>query len=195
MLKRFQDGFAATLVTLFALALVVLDLTNRGFRRWWAARPLTTDVVAGLLVLLITLLVVDQVVRWRQFNDRSRAVAAQAAILLVQATRSSQAISSALGAGGDRDAAADEGRAYMMMLLVAAPVLIEDQLSRAFLEQAQRLGGELARAVAMARTQQTGTVSSARIEDAVKQLRATAAPLLETIDFRQYLVPDADQPS
>jgi hypothetical protein len=94
------------------------------------------DVVAGLPVLLITLLVVDQVVRWRQFNDRSRAVAAQAAILLVQATRSSQAISSALGGASDRAAAAEEARAYMMILPVAAPVLIEDPVSRAFLEQA-----------------------------------------------------------
>ena len=35
----------------------------------------------------------------------------------------------------------------MMMLLVAAPVLIDAKVSRDFLEQAQVLGGELARAM------------------------------------------------
>jgi len=39
------------------LALVAGELTDAGQRRWWAARPLTTDTVAGLLV---TVLVVNQ---------------------------------------------------------------------------------------------------------------------------------------
>ena len=54
--------------------------------------PLTTDTVAGLLVLLITVLVADQVIRLRQIKDRVRAVAAQAAILVNQAIRSAQAV-------------------------------------------------------------------------------------------------------
>ena len=45
----------------------------------------------------------------------------------------------------------------MMMLLVGAPVLIDAIVSRNFLEQAQALGGEMARALAaMARTSGPG---------------------------------------
>ena len=61
-----------------------------------AFHALTTDTVAGLLVLLITVLVADQVVRLRQINGRARAVAAQAAIMVNQAIRSAQAVSQAL---------------------------------------------------------------------------------------------------
>ena len=117
-------------------------------RHWWSSHALTTDTVSGLLVLLITLLVVNQVVRRRQLRDRSQAVAAQAAIMMAQADRASSAVSSALDGSGDRSSASDEFRTYMMMLLVGAPVLIDGRLSRSFLEQAQRLGGEMARVLA-----------------------------------------------
>lgn len=63
-------------------------------------------------------------------------VAAQAAIVTSQAVRASQAISQLLTDSGHREAAGDEFRTYMMMLLVAAPVLIDAKTSRAFLEQA-----------------------------------------------------------
>jgi hypothetical protein len=46
--------------------------------------------VSGLLVLLITVLVADQVVKLRQINERSRVVAAQAAIVTTQAVRGDQ---------------------------------------------------------------------------------------------------------
>jgi hypothetical protein len=49
-----QGRFAETVVTLVAVGLVVLDLADRGVQRWWAERALATDVVAGMLVLLIT---------------------------------------------------------------------------------------------------------------------------------------------
>lgn len=60
MLTRWQGGFAAVVVTLVTFGLVILDLTDSGFRNWWADHALTTDTVAGLLVLLVTVLVVDQ---------------------------------------------------------------------------------------------------------------------------------------
>ena len=60
-----------------------------------------------------------------------------------QAIRSAQAVASSR----DRDAAGDEFRTYMMMLLVGAPVLIDATASRNFLEHAQALGGEMARVV------------------------------------------------
>jgi hypothetical protein len=78
VLSRWQGGLAALVVTLVTGALVILEVTDSGLRRWWAFHTLTTDTVAGLLVLLITVLVMDQVVRLRQINSRARAVAAQA---------------------------------------------------------------------------------------------------------------------
>ena len=195
MLTRVQGGFAAALVTLAALGLVVLDVTDRGFRGWWAERALATDMVAGLLVLLITLLVVDQLVRRRQVTDRSRAVAAQVAIVMNQATRSAAAVVSALGGADGRGAAADEVRTYTLMLLVVAPLLIEDPVSRGFLEHAQRLAGEMERALrALARMGDPSAVSRTRLDDALERLRAASAPLLQVLDLEAFFAADADAP-
>lgn len=190
-----QGVFAAAFVTAVAGALVAADLTDPGFRRWWAERALTTDVVAGLLVLLITLLVVDQLVRQRQFNDRSHAVAAQVAILMAQASNASESISSALDGSGDPAAASDAVRTYMMMLLVVAPILIEDPRSRGLLEQAQLLGGEMVRVQrALAQTHDPTAISHSRLDDAAAQLRAAATPLLQPIDIKEFFAPDPAPP-
>jgi hypothetical protein len=186
VLSRWQGGSAALVVTLLACALVIDDLVDDRARRWWDGHALTTDTVAGLLVLLITVLVVDQVVRARQFNDRARAVGAQAAIILAQAVRASREVSQAVTQGlgpGQREAAADEFRTYMIMLLVGAPVLIDVKVSRDFLEQAQTLGGEMARALGTtAKAPSQTAASAARLEDAVKRLREASTPLLQTLD-------------
>ncbi len=181
--SRWRGWFAAIGVTLAAGALIILDVDDGGLRRWWSGHALTTDVVSGLLGLLITVLVIDQVVQLRQIRDRSRAVAAQAALVVSQARRSSQAVSQALTGSGDRDAAGDEFRTYMMMLLVSAPVLIDAKASRTFLEEAQHLGGELARVLGItAGTSGQDSVSTARLDDAVQRLRAASAPLLQVLD-------------
>ncbi len=188
MLSRWQGGSAALVVTLLTCVLIIGDLADAGMRRWWAGHALTTDTVAGLLVLLITVLVVDQVVSLRQINDRARAVGAQAAIILSQAVRASREVSKALAQGlgpGQRDAAADEFRTYMLMLMVGAPVLIDAKVSRASLEQAQAVGGELALALglgATARAPGSAAPSDTRLKDAVKRLRAASAPLLQALD-------------
>jgi small-conductance mechanosensitive channel len=193
VLTRLQGGFAAIVVTLLALGLIVLDLTDRGFREWWAGRALTSDLVAGLLVLSITLLVVDQLVGRRQIADRSRAVAAQVAIVMNQATLTAAAASSALGGSDSRDAASDEVRTYTLMLLVVAPLLIEAPASRGFLEQAQRLAGELERVLrALATTADPSTISRARLDDAVTRLRELSKPLLEVLDLEAFFAADAD---
>jgi hypothetical protein len=72
---------AAVLAMLITLALVAGELTHAGQRRWWAPRPLTTDTVSGLLVLLITVLIVNHLLTRRQARQRGHAVAAQAAIM------------------------------------------------------------------------------------------------------------------
>jgi hypothetical protein len=211
VLTRWQGGLAAIAVTLGTVTLVILDLADTGVRAWGASHAITTDTVAGLLVLLITVLVVDQVVSIRQLNDRARAIAAQAAIVVTQARRTTQAVSEAINphdGRGDRDAAVDEFRTYMMMLLVAAPVLIDAKVSRDFLEQAQVLGAELAKALAATakpadgaakpadgaakpadgaakapgRTAGAGKESAARLNEAVQRLRDASTPLLQVLD-------------
>jgi hypothetical protein len=182
MFTRWQGVLAAIGITGLACVLVALDVANSGVRRWWVSHAFTTDAVAGLVVLLITLLVADQVLRLRQIKDRSQATAAQAAILRVQATRSSQAVTSLLGGSGDRDAAFDEVRTYMTMVLNAAPVLIDAEQPRHFLEQSQRLGGELLRAL-QAADQGSSAISGARdrVDAAFHGLRDASDPLLQRL--------------
>jgi hypothetical protein len=179
-------GLAALVVTLLAGALVIGEITDGAMRRWWAGHALTTGTVSGLLVLLITLLVVDQVVRFRQLSARARTVAAQAAIILTQAVRASDSISHAVAQGADRsdrDAAAEEFRTYMMMLLVGAPVLIDARASRNFLEQAQVAGGIMALALGLtAGSSGSGASPDTRLDDAVQRLRAASTPLLAVLD-------------
>lgn len=182
MLSRWLGWLAALLVTLLVGALVILDLTDDGLRRWWAGHAMTTDTVSGLLVLLVTVLVIDQVVRLRQIKDRSRAVAAQAAIIISQASRSSRAVSEVLAGSGDRDAASDEFRTYMMMLLVGAPVLIDAKAPRNFLEQAQSLGAEMARALAATKKPKSSGYPARRLDEAMHRLTTASTPLLQILD-------------
>jgi hypothetical protein len=195
VLSRWQGGLGALIVTLVACALVVLDLTDDGLRRWWAEHALTTGIVSGLLVLLITILVADQVVKFRQINERSRAVAAQAVIVTGQAMRAAQAVAQMLAGSDNHEAASDEFRTYMMMLLVAAPVLIDARTSRAFLEQAQALGGEMVRALSSARPGSHGGYSASRLDDALQQLKHASAPLVQVLDPETLLAVRGDQAS
>jgi len=182
MSPRLTGWSAAILATLVTLALVVGELTDAGQRRWWAARPLTTDTVAGLLVLLITVLVVNQLLNRQQSRQRAHAVAAQAAIMVAQAARSAKVTSSLLDGSGDRDAASDGFRTYMMMLLTGAPVLIYDPVARRFLEQSQYLGGVMGRALAAVDGSAGGAaVPGAGIDDAMRQMQGAAAPLLRQL--------------
>jgi hypothetical protein len=181
---RLMGWPAAILAMLITLALVIGELADAGQRRWWAARPLTTDTVAGLLVLLITVLVVNQLLNRRQAAQRGHAVAAQAAIMLAQGARSAKAVSSVIDGSGDRDAASDGFRTYMMMLLVGAPVLMDDRLARHFLEQAQYLGAVMGRTLAaIDRSQAGAAVSGDGLDHAVQQLQDAAAPLLKLLSL------------
>jgi hypothetical protein len=149
VLPRWQGGVATAAVTAIAVTLVILDIVDRDVRRFWQTHAVTTDTVAGLLVLGLTVLVVNQVLSRRQFGDRSRVVAAQVGFVLAQARRCVQAVRALQSGEGDRDAAVDETRSYSLMLMVAAPVLIDSPVARAFLDQAQRLAGEVARILSL----------------------------------------------
>src|ERR1700759_4829608 len=63
VLKFWRAGVATIAVALLSSALIGLDLSDGAFRRWWSARAFTTDAIAGILVVLITVLIVNQVLR------------------------------------------------------------------------------------------------------------------------------------
>ncbi|MGA7052383.1 MAG: hypothetical protein WBZ37_14140 [Mycobacterium sp.] len=173
--------------------LAILDLTDQAARHWAADHAFTTSTVAGLLVLAITILVVNQVVKIRQYRDEAQAIAAQSAILLAQAARAARAVTSAVDGSGERDAASEEVRTYLTMLLIAAPVLIEVSVPRAFLEQAQQLGAVLASTLAAERKRPGKELGSTdRLADAVGRLRAAAAPLLQILTPAQRAAAGAD---
>jgi hypothetical protein len=186
VLSPWLGGIAALVATLLAAVLVILEINDEAMRRWWSGHALTTDTVSGLLVLLITVLVVDQVVRLRQLNARARAIASQAAIILTQAEAASRSVSQAVAPGadpGNRDDAVDQARTYTMMLLVGAPVLIDARVSRTFLEQAQALAGLMAEALGIAgKASSDATVSPARLDHAVQRLRDASDPLIAVLD-------------
>ena len=182
MSTRLIGWLAAVLAMVITLALVVGELTDAGQRRWWAAHPLATSTVSGLLVLLVTVLVVNQLLSRRQGRQRGHAVAAQAAVMVAQAARAAKAVSSVIDGLGDRDVASDGFRTYMMMLLVSAPVLIDDSVARRFLEQAQYFGAVMARTLALIdRSTGGAAVPGDTLDDAVQQLQSAAAPLLQLL--------------
>ncbi len=134
------------------------------------------------MVLGLTVLVVNQVLTRRQFADRSRVVAVQAGFVLGQARRCVQAVRSLQTGEGDRDTAADESRSYSLMLMVAAPILIDSPVARDFLDQAQRLAEEVARILALpkhAGPSLSGETSG--LDEATEKLRAAAGPLLDVL--------------
>jgi hypothetical protein len=186
MLNPWKGVSAAILVTGVACGLIALEITDTTVRRWWALHAFTTGAVAGLVVLLITILVVDQVVRVHQVKNRSQATAAQAAILMAQATRSARTVKAFLQKPDDRDAASDEARTYLTMVLFAAPILIDAAMPRRFLEQAQHLGAELARAFSID-PHDSSAVSAMRasIDTAADGVRKAAEPLVQVLNAQQ----------
>jgi hypothetical protein len=185
---RWQLWWAALGVTLVTIALAILDLVDHQLAGWWARHPFTTSTTSGMLVLLITVLVINQVVSRRQRKDREQAVAEQAAILMGQAARATRTVSEALQGAGDRDAASDEARTYMTMLLVAAPLLIDGPVSRTFLESAQWLGGVIAHALGTsAKDPATAPAGVTRLRTAADQLRAASQPLISVLNLDERL--------
>jgi hypothetical protein len=75
-----------------------------------------------------------------------------------------------------------EFRTYTIMLLSAAPVLIDAPLPRNFLEHAQQLDGETARALSVLASKPGQADSpAARLDDAVQALKSASTPLLANL--------------
>jgi hypothetical protein len=182
MPSRWLGWLAAAAAALVACVLVILDLTDAGLRGWWDDHALTTDTIAGLLVLMITVLVIDQVVRLRQGSSRARAVAIQVAILTTQANIASRAVSQVLAGSGDRDAAYEEFRTFTMMVLSVAPILIDARTSRNFLERAQDLDGAMAQALSvLAPVPGQEKSVAAQLDDTLQELKSASTPLIQNL--------------
>jgi uncharacterized membrane protein YhaH (DUF805 family) len=187
-----REWTGAVTVIVVALVLAALDILDGSVHRWWAEHAFTTSLVGGLLVLLVTVLIADRVVTARRLRDRSRAIAAQAAIVMTQAARTAQVAVAMLEGGGERDAVSDELRSYGTMLLIAAPMLIDASLSRTFPEEAQRLAVELARALHAQRRGTAGETERARLDDAVAGMRRASTPLLAILNPEQRVAVTED---
>jgi hypothetical protein len=85
--------------------------------------------VAGGLVVAITVVVVDQIIRYRQIRGQSRAIGAHAAMMLSQARGAVDAAVAKRDQHGDRAAASDAVRTYLLVLLAGALVLIQEPKS------------------------------------------------------------------
>ncbi len=182
MLRRGLAWSGALIVMVITCVLVVLDISDGPVHRYWSRHSFTSSVLSGVLVLLLTVLIVDRVTRRRQLRNQSRAIAAQAAIIVGQAARTVDAVKRASPSEEDEEAAADELRTYTQMLLTSAPVLIDAQLPRAFLETAQRLAAQLFRA---ARDSRDGSATAERLDDSLQELRAAASPLLDALSSQE----------
>jgi hypothetical protein len=195
VLKVWQAGVATIAVALLSFALVFLDLSDGAFRRWWSARAFTTDAIAGILVVLITVLIVNQALGIRRDRERFRATAAQASMVLGQAIRTTRAVL-ARTTSDDRTVASDELRTYMIMLMIAAPILIDSRRPRAFLEDAQTLGGMLLQVQHPELRSSSKTVpSDAQLDQALQQLKITAAPLLAPLTAEERTAAGTEESS
>jgi hypothetical protein len=167
------------------LALIALDLFDDGFNRWFDHHSFTTDAVSTLLGLAVTVLVIDRVAARRTLRQHSQVMAAQAAMVAGQALRANRALQAALDGTGERDAAGDELRTFMTMMMNAAPTLMDGPQTRQFLEESQKLAGEMAHALTVTRNAERTDELDARLTAAADRVRTAVQPLLQTLDLDQ----------
>jgi hypothetical protein len=167
------------------LALIALDILDDSFNLWFDRHSFTTDAVSTLLGLAVAALVVDRISDRRRLKDRAQVMAAQGAMIAAQGLRTHQAVTGVVDGSGDREAAEDELRTYMAMMLTGAPVLMDAPQTREFLETSQHLAAELARALVVTRDRNQPDDLGQRLDDAAGQVRSTVQPLLQTLDLDQ----------
>jgi hypothetical protein len=184
MRGRYLAWSGALTVMAVTVILVTLDIAVASVHRYWSRHSFTSSVLAGVLVLLLTVLIVDQVARIRQLRNQSRAIAIQAATIVAQAQRTADTIVDTSPSAEDREAAENELRSYIQMLFTSAPVLIGAAAPRAFLETAQRAAGQLG-AVLREAGAESVEHKKARVDAATNQVRRAAAPLIATLDREQ----------
>jgi hypothetical protein len=182
MSRRGLAWSGALIVMVITAVLVVLDISDGSISRYWSHHAFTSSVLSGVLVLLLTVLIVDRVTHRRQVRNQSRAVAAQAAIIVGQAARTLDVVKRISPSEQEREQARDELRTYTQMLLTSAPVLIDAERPRAFLETAQRLAAQLYGAMRDGRDERA---TATRLDQSLRELRAAEAPLLDALSSQQ----------
>ena len=187
--RTWHPGLTTILIAPVLVALVVVDIVDRGVRVWFNTHAFTTDALTSVLVLLITVLIVNRILSVRQQRERGLVIAAQAAIISRQARRTVDLVKESLTNPDQREPAADELRTYMAMLLVSAPVLIEGPTSRTFLESAQRLAAAMSIAMANDPKRQSG---AHRLDVATDAMRDAVAPLLAALNRSQLRAVESD---
>ena len=108
-----------------------------------------------------------------------------------QALRATRTLNGALSGEGERDAAADELRTYMTLLLISAPVLMDAAVTRTFLTESQKHAGELARALSATASGDHPDDLEARLTAAGDRVRAAAQPLLTMLGDDQRVVAES----
>jgi hypothetical protein len=192
MREGLRGWWWALTVMVVTAVLVVLDVGDASVHRYWSKHSFTASVLSGVLVLLLTVLIVDRVARIRQLRSQSRAIGAQAAVIVGQAARAADAVAQTSPSAEDQDRASEELRTYTQMLLTSTPVLIDAAVSRRFLETAQRLAAQLFRALRDG-TDETAEHRKRRLDKEVEQLRADAAPLLQPLSRDQRVAASSSE--
>ena len=97
-------------------------------------------------------------------------------------SRPDDAVKRASQSDEQKDQAGDEMRTYMEILLTSAPVLINADRPRAFLESAQRLAALLVQAM---RDDKDEHATPERLDRSLQELRDAEAPLLDALSPQQ----------
>jgi uncharacterized protein involved in response to NO len=185
VLNRWQAWSAALTVTVITALLVILDISDRSVHRYWSRHSFTSSVLAGVLVLLLTVLLVDRVVASRELKNQSRAIGAQAALIAAQAQRAVQAVTQNLDGKSQGSDATTEVQTYTVVLSISASLFINSSITRAFLEDAQRLAAELIRALRPSDGADSAARAKQRLDQAVARLRRSAKPMLAALNEQQ----------
>jgi hypothetical protein len=183
--KRHPQEWIAAAVMAVVLALIALDIVDDSFNRWFDHHSFTTDAVSTLLGLAVAALVVDRISDRRRLKDRAQVMAAQGAMIAAQGLRAKQAVTQVLDGDSDRDAAEDELRTYLTMMLTGAPALMDAPQTREFLETTQHLAAELARALVVTRSGDRPDDVDERLNGAADRVRTTVEPLLRMLNLDQ----------
>jgi len=162
------------------VAIVACDLLVASFRDWWDHHSLTGSIVSSLLVLGVTALIVDEILARRQRRERGTSVAVQGMIVYGQAVRAYSALTGARPDGSESSAdLGEEMRSLASMLLTASPNLFDDPQARVFLENLQRLAGEMLRTMsASGSLSDKPSADRAQLAAAMSAVQTSRLPLL-----------------
>ena len=171
----------ALIIAAAIIVLIVYDLMNgRGFSQWWDEHAITTSLVSDLLIVGATALIFDEVQAYRQRQDRSLSVAAQALIVYGQAREAYQAVLASVSDPSAGGGVPDELRDLASNLLVASPSLFDDPMARDFLLQLDRLMATLYAAVndQAKHPDRLGPGRASQLTDQMNQVQSSFDPLV-----------------